>query len=153
MTQTSPGQSCEPDPREPLGRVVHQTRRDFEAERSALKDRPGFLMHPWEERHWEQRELDMRMGAAVAAAVLEPFNAALPEGAQQPVTPELLTALGALWEKFWNETGTLEGDTPGYSLISYEDVNTLDEAAQAVEALLYPPSPDEGEGSGEGEAP
>lgn len=56
------------DHREPLGRTVHQARRDFEAERSALKDRPGFLMYPWEERHPEQRELDMQIGAAVAIA-------------------------------------------------------------------------------------
>lgn len=59
--------SPDSDPRESLGRIVHETRRDFEAERSELKDRPGFILQPWEERHPEQQELDMRIGSAVAA--------------------------------------------------------------------------------------
>jgi hypothetical protein len=67
------------DPREPLGQVVHQVRRDFEAERSALKDRPGFLMLPWEERHPEQRELDMRIGSAVAARAVADLKAQVRE--------------------------------------------------------------------------
>ncbi len=74
------------DLREPLGRIVHQVRLDFEAERSALKDRPGFLMHPWEERHPEQRELDMRIGAAVAQYATAAAEAALAEVRQTVAT-------------------------------------------------------------------
>jgi hypothetical protein len=51
------------DPREPLGRLVHETRLAFNAE----KERP-FVLLPWEGRDDAQRELDMRIGAAVAAA-------------------------------------------------------------------------------------
>jgi len=68
-----------PDPREPLGRKVHETRIAFEAERSALKDRPGFILAPWEERHPEQQELDMRIGAEVAKAERERVRAAVLE--------------------------------------------------------------------------
>jgi hypothetical protein len=57
-----------PDPRDP-GRIVHRVRRDFEAERSSLKDRPGFLLQPWEERHPEQRDLDNRIYSVVAEIV------------------------------------------------------------------------------------
>ncbi len=69
------------DPREPYGRIVHEQRVAFESERSALKDRPGFILQPWEDRHPEQRELDMRIGAAVGAQALadaapEPMTAA-----------------------------------------------------------------------------
>lgn len=78
-------------------------------------------------------------------ARLAALDACLPAGADRPVTPELLTALGALYDVFWNQVGTLEGDRPGYSLISYEDVNALDEAASAVEALLFPATTDEEE--------
>ena len=131
-------------PDKTLGEILHEAREAGGQQRP----RPWPPL-PWAERDPALKALDEQMAAAVEAAVLERFNAVLPEGAHRPVTPELLTALGALWEKFWNEVGTLEGDTPGYSLMSYEDVNTLDEAAAAVEALLYPASPDEG-GSEEG---
>ena len=50
-----------PDPREPLGRLVHEQRLAVNAER-----RKPFGVVPWEERDDEQRELDMRIGAAVA---------------------------------------------------------------------------------------
>ena len=129
-------------PDKTLGQILHEAREAGGQQRP----RPWPPL-PWTERDPALKELDEAMAAAVEAAVLERFNAVLPEGAQRPVTPELLTALGALWEKFWNETATLEGDTPGYSLMSYEDVNTLDEASAAVAALLYPPSPDEDAGS------
>ena len=50
------------DDREPLGRIVHETRLAFNAE---LEHPRGLL--PWEERHPSQRELDMRIASAVAA--------------------------------------------------------------------------------------
>jgi len=49
---------------------------------------------------------------------------------------KLLAAYHRLYEVVWNETATLEGDTPGYNLISYKDTNAIDEAAVAIEALL-----------------
>jgi hypothetical protein len=56
------------DPREPLGRLVHDTRLACEAERAALEGRQRFNLEPWERRSYEQQETDMRIGAAVAAA-------------------------------------------------------------------------------------
>jgi len=50
------------DPREPLGRIVHDTRCAFAAEA-----RPHYIPAAWEQRDPEQRELDMRIGSAVAA--------------------------------------------------------------------------------------
>ena len=49
------------DDREPYGRLVHEQRLAVNAER-----RKPFGVVPWEERDDEQRELDMRIGAAVA---------------------------------------------------------------------------------------
>ncbi len=60
-----------PDPREPLGRLVHDTRLACEADRAAAEGRQKFNLSPWEERDEHQRELDMRIGAAVAAAERE----------------------------------------------------------------------------------
>lgn len=137
------------DPRDLYGRIVNDTRRAYDAEQAAAEGRRGFCIPGWDDRPEFQRELDRRIGEAVAAAVLEPFDAALPEGARCSVTPELLTALVALYQTWWNKVGTLEGDTPGHALISYEDVNLLDEAAQAAEALLYPPALVEDEGGDE----
>ena len=56
------------DPREPLGRLVHDTRLACEAERAALEGRKRFNLEPWERRTYEQQETDMRTGEAVAAA-------------------------------------------------------------------------------------
>ena len=53
------------DPREPLGRLVHEQRLAHNAE----LDRP-FGLEPWEQRSPRQRELDMRIGAAVRDRVL-----------------------------------------------------------------------------------
>jgi hypothetical protein len=60
-----------PDPREPLGRLVHDTRLAAEAERAALEGRERFNLKPWEQRTYEQQETDMRIGASVAAAERE----------------------------------------------------------------------------------
>ena len=50
-----------PDPREPLGRIVHETRRAW------IAAHPGkFFAVTWEERGSGERELDMRIGHAVA---------------------------------------------------------------------------------------
>lgn len=54
------------DPREPLGRLVHGTRLTDEAEKAAREGRERFRLGTWEERHPDQRELDMRIGYAVA---------------------------------------------------------------------------------------
>ena len=69
------------DPREPLGRLVHDARLACEAERAALEGRQRFNLEPWERRTYEQQETDMRIGAAVAAQALadaapEPMTAA-----------------------------------------------------------------------------
>ena len=56
------------DPREPLGRLVHETRLAHNAELSAAAGRQRFFLAAWEWRTDEQRELDMRIGEAVAAA-------------------------------------------------------------------------------------
>jgi hypothetical protein len=50
------------DDREPLGRVVNEIRGAFAAE-----VRPHYVPATWEQRTPEQRELDMRIGSAVAA--------------------------------------------------------------------------------------
>ena len=36
----------------------------------------------------------------------------LPEGAARPVTPELLAALVALWQTWWNRWPSLKAMTP-----------------------------------------
>lgn len=65
-----------PDPREPLGRTVHDTRLACEAERAALEGRARFNLEPWERRSYEQQESDMRIGEAVAQAERERIAAA-----------------------------------------------------------------------------
>ena len=56
-----------PDPREPLGRLVHEQRLAAEADRAAQEGRQHFLLAPWEERSDGQQEMDMRIGSALAA--------------------------------------------------------------------------------------
>lgn len=58
------------DPREPLGRLVHETRIAHEAGRAAEEGRVTFMLGAWEDRAVWQRELDMRIGAAVANCAL-----------------------------------------------------------------------------------
>jgi hypothetical protein len=67
------------DPREPLGRMVHDTRLACEAERAAAEGRERFNLKPWEQRTYEQQETDMRIGAAVAAAERERLAARMDE--------------------------------------------------------------------------
>jgi hypothetical protein len=59
---------------ETLGRLVHETRLACEADRAAAEGRERFRLSPWEERDGWQRELDMRIGEAVAAAGRERFR-------------------------------------------------------------------------------
>ena len=61
-----------PDPREPLGRTVHETRRAF----GAAMDHPRIVAE-WEDRAPFQRELDMQIAAAVTAQALPELAAAL----------------------------------------------------------------------------
>ena len=63
---------------------------------------------------------------AVAAAVAAERERWLP----------LLRAMHKLYDVVWNQTATLDGDVPGYNLISYDDTNAIDEAGSAVEDLL-----------------
>jgi hypothetical protein len=56
-----------PDPRETYGRVVHETRLACEADQAAAEGRHKFDLKAWEKRTDWQRELDMRIGPAVAA--------------------------------------------------------------------------------------
>jgi hypothetical protein len=58
----------QPDLRERLGRLVHETRLACEAERAEAEGRARFTLGTWEERTPHQRELDMRIGEAVALA-------------------------------------------------------------------------------------
>ena len=58
-----------PDPREPLGRIVHDQR----VARSAELRQP-FYLSTWEDRDEGQRELDMRIGAAVAVRAVADAN-------------------------------------------------------------------------------
>lgn len=67
-----------PDDREPLGRLVHETRLACEAERAELEGRQRFNLEPWERRTYDQQETDMRIGAAVAAAERERLAAVIP---------------------------------------------------------------------------
>lgn len=55
------------DPREPYGRLVHDTRLAHEADQAAAEGRARFHLKYWEERTEAQHELDMRIGSAVAA--------------------------------------------------------------------------------------
>lgn len=59
------------DDREPLGRLVHDTRLANEAERATAEGRERFRLGSWEERSDAQREVDMRIGYAVANYALE----------------------------------------------------------------------------------
>lgn len=68
-----------PDPREPLGRLVHDIRLATEAERATAEGRPRFFLGSWEERSGHQRELDRRIGAAVAQYVTAAAEATLGE--------------------------------------------------------------------------
>ena len=54
-----------PDPREPYGRIVNEARIAFAAEQEDDRGARWFI-RPWEERAPGQRELDMRIGSAVA---------------------------------------------------------------------------------------
>ena len=56
----------ETDPREPYGRLVHEQRLALNAE----LERP-FVLGAWEDRAEHQRELDMRIGSAVAAQAVK----------------------------------------------------------------------------------
>jgi hypothetical protein len=56
------------DPREPLGRLIREEWVKWASEQPDPK--PSWLL-PWEELDAGQREVDMRMGAAVAAAERE----------------------------------------------------------------------------------
>lgn len=59
------------DEREALGRLVHDTRLAREAARAEAEGRERFSLGAWEDRSEHQRELDMAIGAAVAAAERE----------------------------------------------------------------------------------
>jgi hypothetical protein len=55
------------DDREPNGRIVHEQRVAYEADRAAAEGRHTFNLGDWGDRTAGQRELDMRIGSAVAA--------------------------------------------------------------------------------------
>ena len=63
------------DPREPLGRLVHDIRLAHEADQAAAEGRARFRLASWEEGAPSQRELDMRIGSAVAAEALRQYEA------------------------------------------------------------------------------
>ena len=59
-----------PDPREPYGRIVHDIRLAFNAE---LAHPRGVV--PWEQREEGQKEMDMRIGSAVAVRAVHDAGA------------------------------------------------------------------------------
>jgi len=59
------------DPRDLYGRIVNDTRRAYDAEQAAAEGRHGFCIPEWEDRPEFQKELDRRIGEAVAAAERE----------------------------------------------------------------------------------
>ena len=61
--------ASEPDDWEALGRLVHDVRVAAEAKRAEQEGRQRFNLDPREKRSPWQRELDMAIGEAVAAAV------------------------------------------------------------------------------------
>jgi hypothetical protein len=82
-----------PDPREPSGRIVHGVRLAFNAD---LPHPRGVL--PWEEREAGQQEMDMRIGAAVAAAERERAEAA------EAVVAEVREVIGTYFTIHGNNT-------------------------------------------------
>ena len=70
MPHVSAQERTGPDLREPLGRLVHDTRLACEADRAAAEGRQKFHLAEWEDRSEHQRELDMRIGEAVRDRVL-----------------------------------------------------------------------------------
>lgn len=64
---TAPAAVPDEDPREPLGRIVHEQRVALDAELAAAEGRERFRLGDWGDRTAQQRELDMRIGSAVAA--------------------------------------------------------------------------------------
>ena len=65
------------DDREAYGRLVNDTRRAYDAEQAAAEGRRGFCIPGWDDRPEFQRELDRRIGEAVAAAERERVRFAL----------------------------------------------------------------------------
>ena len=57
------------DDREPYGRIVHEIRLAYNTE---LPHPSGVL--PWEQREEGQKEMDMRIGSAVAARALADYE-------------------------------------------------------------------------------
>lgn len=55
------------DDRESLGRIVHDIRLACEADQAAAEGRERFRLGSWKDRSDGQRELDMRIGSAIAA--------------------------------------------------------------------------------------
>jgi predicted Zn-ribbon and HTH transcriptional regulator len=80
--------------REALGRLVHAERLAV----NAAKERPFYLL-PWEERSGEQRELDMRIGEAVARAVTASYENATTWGTSCPSCAAVLDSAAAERER------------------------------------------------------
>ena len=87
-----------PDPREPNGRIVHDIRLAFNAD---LPHPRGVL--PWEDRRTRQQELDMRIGAAVAAAERGRAEAA------EAVIAEVREVIGTYFTVHGNNTAASPG--------------------------------------------
>jgi hypothetical protein len=91
-----------PDPREPLGRLVRDTWVTWAREQPNPK--PSWLA-PWDELDDGQREVDMRIGAAVAETVVANFMANLdPAVAAEIAIREVATMAG--WRLARNDSYT-----------------------------------------------
>lgn len=76
-----------PDSREPYGRIVRETWANWAREQ--VNPKPGWLT-PWEKLDAGQREVDMRIGSAVAAQARRDALLNLTEAAIERASAELV---------------------------------------------------------------
>ena|SRR5215469_12811670 len=77
---------------------------------------------------YEELYLGWWLAAAQAAIAAAP---ACPCGGM----PGRVKLLEKLFDTWWNRVGTLESDSPGYSLISYDDIQAMEDICLAIERM------------------
>jgi hypothetical protein len=117
------------DDRESLGRLVHETRLAHEAERAAAEGRATFLLGAWEDRTDHQRELDMRIGSAVAVR-------AVADAGTDRAALEMCRAKLAAVRRVLAESLTDPGDGRGVLERPADDSAMLDRALRIIARLL-----------------
>src|SRR5215469_1657241 len=73
----------------------------------------------------EQAAWEAAAQAAIAAAPACPCGG----------MPGRVKLLEKLFDTWWNRVGTLESDSPGYSLISYDDIQAMEDICLAIERM------------------